>query len=421
VDINTSQPITIFYSYAQRDELLRNELEKHLSNLRRQGIITEWHDRQIIAGTNWAQAIDAHLTTASTDNTELNSLNKTDIDQAEAIVTAMDGLPLALDQAGAYIEETRCSLSDYLNIYRMQRSNLLQQRGQLSIGHPDPVATTWSLSFQEIERTNRAAADLLRLCAFLSPDSIPEELITAGSADLGGALKSIAADLFKFSEAMREVLRYSLLQRDARSKTLSVHRLVQAVVKDGMNQRTQQLWAERAVRAINRVFPTNEVQYWPLCQQYLPHVQECITHINQWNMIFSEAAQLLDHAGVYLYKRGLYTEAKPLLDQALTIYKQALGTAHLTTVMCINNLALLYEAQGQYDQAKALYQQAIDISERVEGSKHPFTADALYVLAQFYLNQDQYIQAEPLLRWALAIYQNVFGPAHPLPRMHLLR
>jgi len=58
-------PITLFYSYAHEDELLRNELEKHLSLLRREGLISEWHDRQILAGEEWARDIDRHLETAS--------------------------------------------------------------------------------------------------------------------------------------------------------------------------------------------------------------------------------------------------------------------------------------------------------------------------------------------------------------------
>lgn len=58
-------PITIFYSYAHEDEQLRQELEKHLSLLQRQGVIAAWHDRQILPGATWAQAIDSHLETAA--------------------------------------------------------------------------------------------------------------------------------------------------------------------------------------------------------------------------------------------------------------------------------------------------------------------------------------------------------------------
>src|SRR5690348_830049 len=62
---NEPAPVEVFYSYAHEDAPLRNELEKHLSILQRQKLISCWHDRQIGAGTDWAQAINTHLETAS--------------------------------------------------------------------------------------------------------------------------------------------------------------------------------------------------------------------------------------------------------------------------------------------------------------------------------------------------------------------
>src|SRR5262249_53954544 len=62
---NTGAPLSVFISYAHEDELLRQRLEAHLSLLRRQGWIADWHDRQILAGDEWAQAIDQHLEAAS--------------------------------------------------------------------------------------------------------------------------------------------------------------------------------------------------------------------------------------------------------------------------------------------------------------------------------------------------------------------
>src|ERR1700676_3203657 len=61
----TSPPVEVFYSYAHEDEALLAELEKHLSLLRRQGVISGWHDRHIAPGTDWAQAIDEHLERAA--------------------------------------------------------------------------------------------------------------------------------------------------------------------------------------------------------------------------------------------------------------------------------------------------------------------------------------------------------------------
>ena len=74
--------------------------------------------------------------------------------QAQTIVEAVDGLPLALDQAGAYIEETGCSLNDYLKFYQSRRRRLLRMRGENVTGHPEPVATTLSLACEKVERAN---------------------------------------------------------------------------------------------------------------------------------------------------------------------------------------------------------------------------------------------------------------------------
>jgi len=85
---------------------------------------------------------------------------------AAAIVQEMDGLPLALDQAGAFIEETGCSVADYLDRYRHRQDLLLQRRGGIGKDHPEPVATTWSLSFERAAQLDPLAAALLCLpCA----------------------------------------------------------------------------------------------------------------------------------------------------------------------------------------------------------------------------------------------------------------
>jgi hypothetical protein len=104
---------------------------------------------------------------------------------AATIVQEMDGLPLALDQAGAFIEETQCSVSDYLDRYRQRQDLLLKRRGGSGKDHPEPVATTWSLSFERVEQLDPLAAELLRCSAFLAPDALPEQMIIDGASELG--------------------------------------------------------------------------------------------------------------------------------------------------------------------------------------------------------------------------------------------
>lgn len=59
-----NQPIEVFFSYSHKDELLRDELSKHLSILKRNGVISEWHDRRIPPGTEWKEALDARVNRA---------------------------------------------------------------------------------------------------------------------------------------------------------------------------------------------------------------------------------------------------------------------------------------------------------------------------------------------------------------------
>src|SRR5258708_23170263 len=150
---------------------------------------------------------------------------------AQKLVEELDGLPLALDQAGAYIEETGCSLSEYLVLYQRRRLALLKRGSLISADYPHTVASTWSLSFGQVEQASPAAAELLRFCAFLHPDAIPEAIITEGAADLGPVLSLVAADPLLLNEAIQVLRRYSLVKRDPEAKLLNMHLLVQVVLK----------------------------------------------------------------------------------------------------------------------------------------------------------------------------------------------
>ncbi len=62
--LSLKDPLKVFYSYSHKDENLRDKLEKHLALLKRQGVISGWHDRRISAGSEWKGQIDEHLNQA---------------------------------------------------------------------------------------------------------------------------------------------------------------------------------------------------------------------------------------------------------------------------------------------------------------------------------------------------------------------
>ncbi len=228
------------------------------------------------------------------------------------------------------------------------------QLGKLTTDHPESVGTTWSLAFEKVQQASPAAADLLRLCAFLDPDLIQEEIITEGASELGSILQPVAADPIKLNDAIGTLLSYSLVRRNP-DHTLSIHRLVQVVLKRSMNKSVQRRWAERAVRAVYQAFPEVDYGNWLRCQEYIPQVLTCNALIEQWDMVMPEAAQLLNDAGYYLKVSAQYELAEPFLQRALAIRERVLGAEDPDTASSLNNLAGLYKDQGKYEEAEPLY------------------------------------------------------------------
>jgi len=336
----------------------------------------------------------------------------TEYTAAEKLVAAMGGLPLALDQAGAYIEETGCSVSAYLQRYEQQRARLLERRGVLAGDHPHSVTATFLLVSKRIEREQSAAADLLHVCALLYAEAIPEELFVVGAAYLGPELASLATDPCQLDQVIAVLRSLSLVQRQPETRTLSMHRLVQAVLREQMSEPERAEWLRRVIAALNAVFPDVTHEAWGQCERLLPHVLACATAIpdqggNQ------DLAEVLRKAADYLLERAWYDQAELLYERALRIWKQRGGSEHPEAIHSLNRLARICFEHAQFEQSEALYQRALRIGERALGPECLEVAYALNGLGILYARQGKYEQAEPLLQQALCIRKQVSGPEHP--------
>jgi tetratricopeptide (TPR) repeat protein len=333
---------------------------------------------------------------------------------ARTITRHLGGLPLALDQAGAYIAENRCSLSHYLDLLTREQQRLLQRRGTVSSDHPQSVTATFSLAFEQIRQKNTAASDLLNVCAFLAPDAIPLDMITEGAAHLGPILATVAVDALQFDQSLERLQTYSLVRRDGENRTISIHRLVQAVLKDKLEEAEKPLWTERAMLAVNTAFPRVEHGTWSQCERLLPHALLIAQHIETYRIVGEEAGCLLHETATYLRDRARYPEAEPLFQRALRIREQHLGPEHPDVATTLTGLANLYRMQGKYVEAEPLFQQAIGINEQQPWPKHSEVAYPLNSLAILYQEQGKYAEAEPLYLRALAIWEQQLGLDHPL-------
>jgi tetratricopeptide (TPR) repeat protein len=343
----------------------------------------------------------------------LETASPKDVELAKVISKELGGLPLAIDQAGAYIEEAQYDLSAYQHLYRTHRAELLRERGGLGGDHPEPVATTWSLSFQKIKQQSLAAADLLQFCAYLAPDAIPEEIITRGAAHLGSSLQLLTDDPFTLNQALTVLSAYSLIRRDMQEKTLNMHRLVQTVLRDSLPIEIQHQWMQRAVSAVEIVYPDPGFANWTTFERLLPQALTCAIWIEQAPLSTLSAAHLLNKTGLYLNDRGQYREAEPLFERALAIKEQQLDANHPSTATSLNNLAGLYANLGKYVEAEPLLVRALAIKEHRLGANHPSTATSLNNLAGLYQFQGKDVEAEPLCVRARAINEQQLGANHP--------
>jgi hypothetical protein len=145
----------------------------------------------------------------------------------EQIAEELGQLPLALEQAAAYLDRSAIPAADYLILLR-QRAKDLYPRGQVS-GRGDTIATLWDITFERISSENPAAVVLLELCAYLAPEPIPLDLFTAHAGLLPPPLAAAATDTLAFNEVIATLVDYSLAKRTQAG--LQLHRLVQGVIR----------------------------------------------------------------------------------------------------------------------------------------------------------------------------------------------
>ena len=178
-------------------------------------------------------------------------------------------LPLALEQAAAYIDHNQVSAADYLRLFQTRRRELWANTEPPDDYHAT-IATTWDIGFAEARQTP-GAADLLHLCCFLAPNEIPLDLLVEQADALPDELAAILADPLARNAALTALERYALLTRS--DGLLSIHRLVQTVARDRLEDEEAEEWTKAAVEAVLQSLPDwTRLHEWQAGAQFLPHM-----------------------------------------------------------------------------------------------------------------------------------------------------
>ncbi|MDR0868356.1 MAG: toll/interleukin-1 receptor domain-containing protein, partial [Planctomycetota bacterium] len=330
-----------------------------------------------------------------------------DADSAKNLADTLGYLPLALECAVAYTNESQYTIKEYLDLYKKHSIRVLDSKSELT-DYQYTVLTVWSATFDKISKeaesdeTTKAALQLFKLCTYCAADNIPLPFFIDGRAETPQPLSnSLAPDNEPLhNDIIEKLKRYSLvsMHRVEGKALLSVHKLIQEVANFGF-EHTE--WVncclEIAVAVFNYQYGTREE--FDKFAANLPHIIKIAQHTEVFltdDDSKTSVARLYNEIGTGLRYQGDYTKSLTWYYKALAIYEKVFGTEHPLTATTYNNIATDYQYQGAYVKALEWYYTVLAIREKWLGKEHPDTATTYNNIALVYHNQGDYAKA---LEW----------------------
>jgi serine/threonine protein kinase len=338
-----------------------------------------------------------------------------DVAQALRLAELLDSLPLALEQAAAYISHTQISISDYLEIWEKECDSALSWYDEGVMQYPASLAVTWQGSFHQIAPT---AQVLLRLLSHMAPDPIPVEMLEVGVEIVRKAVPlrvepSEAAPSRPLRDDLAELAALSLISRQG--TVLSMHRVVQEAIRQRIPEGDRVAWIEKAISLAVEYAPfqADDSEHWPIWDALRPHISQLLAHAIQQRVPASPSlTQLQTCLGILLYSKSLYSDAEPLMRGALETDKQLFGEHHHEVAIDLVNLANLLRDTDQMEEAEVLMRRGMQILQTSSTNQHPLIRRALNGLALLLMKMHRWDEAESFLRHALEIDQAKHGDDH---------
>jgi hypothetical protein len=351
------------------------------------------------------------------------------------LADTLGGLPLALEQAAAFMDDTGMAVETYrAEAERFDTAAFLLDEGRAATGYERSVLATLSIAFR---RLSVEARQLLRLCAFFSAEPIPERFFREQPDALPAPLAATTSNTLAWEKTVGQLRRFGLAARiaipaldrppgstDARTEqALNLHRLTQEVARHKLSAIPDDCLATQAVLRSACQADTKLPANWPRLASLLPHVRNMGRYRPAGWLDNRRQAWLLDRIGSYLTDGpALYAESVRLLEQSVDLHRIELGAEHPDTLGSMSNLAESLRAQGDLSGARRLQEQVLDTQRRVLGEEHPHTLTLMNNLAGTLGFQGDRPGARRLQKQVLASRRRMLGAEHPdtLISMHNL-
>jgi tetratricopeptide (TPR) repeat protein len=326
-------------------------------------------------------------------------------EQAGRLAEALGDLPLALEQAGAWLAESGMPAGTYEDLLRRRAREVLTRgtaAGQV------PVAATWTVALDAV--TDPAAVMLVRLWAHVGPEPIPLDLLGAETAGLvPEPLATAARDPLKLGDTVAQVSRLGLVRPTGGAVVM--HRLVHAVLRDHTPAAERELLCSAVVRLVAAATASgdpNRPDTWRRFARLYPHAlaADLISNGDP-----DGRATVLRFAD-YLHARGDDANGDRLASRARKQWEKALGKDHPDTIVATGHLAYMLRARHDYPAARALSEDVRSRFQRVLGDDHPHTIKAGACLGAALRGLKDYSAARALFEDMLSRCRRVYGEDH---------
>ncbi|KAF8445146.1 P-loop containing nucleoside triphosphate hydrolase protein [Kalaharituber pfeilii] len=406
--------------FDNRDDLRSFNVDDYIPSSARGTVIITSRRREIVHGRKWLeveqmQKIEAEELLFKSAKRDLEKLTPDDCEKekqaAAAIVQKLGYLPLAIDQAGAYIYALDSSFSRYYIKYEDKVTYLLSTEWKVGT-HDRAVFAAWDLSFNAIQEQNANAAELLLLCGFLDNNDICEELLQRGM--------KLPIDNTSLKDSIWTLFLFSMAKRKDRDDSFSIHPIVHKWAQWKLNAEPEK-YNKKATEALLIVtsaiaVPTynkRKVADWIFERRILSHIIALEKQAKTLPIGNQEILMAVDNLGAVYKRHGYYRKAEEMYKLVLARKEKTLGTEHSDTLSTVNNIAVLFRTMGQYDKALEYYQRALVGREKALGTEHPDTLTTVNNIAVLFRTMGQYDKALEYFQRALVGREKALGTEHP--------
>jgi tetratricopeptide (TPR) repeat protein len=324
----------------------------------------------------------------------------------------LDGLPLALATAGAYLYQVSTTFADYLQSYKASWLRLQRKTPRLLLYEDRALYSTWNISLHHVKQQSELATKLLQLWAYFDNQDVWLELLQECQDDGPAWFLELIEDQLRFDAAMRVLCDHALVEAHTtfragskESRGYGMHSCVHAWTMHVVNEVWDDAMAGLALKCVSFHVPrSDELQYLMTQRRLLRHADRIRDYIDATMARQENDPTIVDalYELGYLYlNQSKLDEAGEMYNRALEGYKMTLGLDHSMTLNTVSDLGTLSVAQGSLGKAEDLYKQALEGQEKALRSNHTSTLSIVNNLGRLYREQGKLDKAEKMYEQAL--------------------